>query len=227
MNGILLPPKVKIADRQKVWDIGARFVYACIDDLGTAQAAANDCAYMNFKFGLYHRLRYPPEEKSVPTQLVEAKESLAAVSKLLVPNLPFLLVLERSPEYPFCETNMYRGMVETFLAAMPNAIVRMNAATIDWLQPSAKILMRPLWIHAPTEDVKFAPWAQFAFRSFPTRDISGTNAEWVQDWAEYQKAIQPIPVVNDNNNQNDLLPEMTDHDRLMYIYDFVKRFEKL
>lgn len=217
MNGIYLRGKNSIADtnRQKLWDTGVRYVYADIDDLGTAQNAANDCAYQGFKFGVHYRLRYPPEQGSVATQLVIVGEKLQALQQIKgLTWLPFLLVLERSPEYPFCETNMYRNMVDSFLAGMPNAMVRMNKATIDWLTPSAKILARPLWLHAPTKDVQYAPWKQFAYRSYAERDIQGTMAEWVEEW------VQPQEAVIEDNSQKDLL---SDSEKIDFVYQAVKK----
>lgn len=180
-NGILVEKGVKIFDSEKLWQqFMTRYVYVDATDNSCFMNVAGSCAMQGFEWGLFTRLRNPPEPKSADSQAQEFSIAVQASSYEKKPQLPPVLELKAGAT-PFCETNMYRRMVEQFILKFKSyggekLVIKVARNVIDWLTPSSTILACDLWIHEPTAHLDFHPWTNFAFRSYAARDMLGTMA---------------------------------------------------
>jgi hypothetical protein len=180
-QGIVLEKGIKIFDSEKLWQqFSTHFVYVDGTDNPMLNNVAGTCAMQGFEWGLFTRLRNPPEPKSADSQAQEFATVLNALHYEKNPLLPAVLELKAGLT-PFCETNMYRGMVETFIKKFHDycgkkVVIRATREVIDWLTPSSTILACDLWLHESTSRLDFHPWKNFAFRSYAVRDMLGTKA---------------------------------------------------
>jgi hypothetical protein len=181
VNGIWLEKGVTILDSEKLWQqFQTRLVYVDMSGNSSLLNVANTCAYQGFAWGGFHRMRYPPEIGSADSQAFEFAAAVLKEQYGCLPTLPPVLELRRGVPV-FCETNQYRGMVETLIKnfktyAGKKVIIRATKEVIKWLTPSSTILACDLWIHEPTTQLDYRPWTNYAFRSFAPRDMLGTMA---------------------------------------------------
>jgi hypothetical protein len=181
VNGIWLEKDVTIFDSEKLWQqFQTRLVYVDMSGNSSLLNVVNTCAYQGFSWGGYHRLRYPPEIGSADSQAFEFAGAILREQYGSPPTLPPVLELRRGVPV-FCETNQYRGMVETLIKnfktyAGKKVVIRATREVIKWLSPSSTILACDFWIHEPTTRLDYSPWTNYAFRSFAARDMMGTMA---------------------------------------------------
>lgn len=210
--GIWLKKDWKATNPQKLWDTGIRFIYTDLTNNGALSDTANVCAYYGFKMGLYHRLRYPTEIGSADSQ---AQEFMVAQNTLMnfkeykdVIFLPPVLHLAKGDPV-LCETNMYRGMVMTFLQKYHSYhgvsltfLLRMTTDMITWMKPTQQIVDSfGLWYHEPTTKMNYAPWTKYVYRSYAARSMAGIMAEPVDDVlipiTPPTPVTPPVPVLTD------------------------------
>jgi hypothetical protein len=201
MNGIFFRKDIKLVNWQELWNLGVRFIYADATKNSLLLDSANACAYQGFKLGLYHRLRYPPEEGSADSQAQEfARQESAMMNLSTYKDVKFLtpvLLLEKGGP-ALCETNFYRGMIMTFLqkyrsyhGESENFYLRMTDEMIAWMHPTQAIVDAfKLWIHEPTKVLVYSPWKSYVYRSYAARSMAGNMAEPVDEWV-----VPPVPPV--------------------------------
>ena len=194
MNGIWLKKNVVITNPQELWNPqrNVRLVYTDLTGNSSLRNVANTCAFQGFKLGLYHRLRYPPEEGSADSQAQEFAVAEAALMNTpdysAIKWLPPVLLLEKGVP-PLCETNAYRGMVMTFInkyhsyhGLSANFLLKMTDEMIFWMNPTQQIVDTfKLFYHEPTKIMAYSPWKKYEYRSYLARSMEGTMAEPFDD----------------------------------------------
>ena len=186
IEGISLKPKVKIADRQALWNYGCRFVYADVRENNCALSVAGDCEFVGMGFGGLWKLRYGQGQGSGDSQAFEFCEALAPLkTALLTP------VLELNRDFGVLpETGSYRELLTDFLNKFhsytnKSVILRMTRSIAEWLVPDLFILdyafEHGLWIHEPlNQALKAGSFRFYSLRSYAERPVAGTSGAWVQ-----------------------------------------------
>lgn len=187
IEGICLKTNVKIADRQALWNKGARFVYADVKKNSCLLSVVGDCNYQGFKFGGMARVRYNPGAGLGDTQAFEFSDSLAHIPSA---TLPPVLELSRD-DGVLPDTRGYRDMLKDLLHKYQDyskggkLILKMSRSIAEWLVPDQFLLDYAfnygLWIHEPLDQPLAAgAFRYYSLRSFKDRSVAGTACEWVQ-----------------------------------------------
>jgi hypothetical protein len=186
IEGISLKPKVRITDRQALWNYGCRFVYVDVKDNSALLSVKGDCEFQGFKLGGLARLRYFPGAGLGDTQ---AFEFFDALGHLPTATLPPVLELTRD-DGVLPETKSYRELLKDFLNrfysySKGRVILKMTRSLAEWLVPDQFLLdyvfNYGLWIHEPLDQpLEAGSFRFYSLRSYAQRPVAGTAAEWVQ-----------------------------------------------
>jgi hypothetical protein len=186
IEGISIKENLKLADRQAIWDAGARFCYCELRENSCVRSVMNDCEYMGIQFGGLWKLRYFPGAGTGDSQ---AFDFAAALSRLPYATLPPVVELCRD-DGVLPETKSFRENLKLFITRFydhsrgHNVIVKLTRSLAEWLEPDDFLLKhsmeRGLWIHEPKGPISIGKFQYWTLRSFAERSVGGTSAQWVQ-----------------------------------------------
>ena len=242
INGISLASKVKIIDKQKLWNLGVRFVYADTEDNSSLLQVTGECEYQGFKFGGLKRLRYFPGAGTGESQAFNFADQLAHIPTAKLP--PVLEITNQDgplPELNEWLLSFFKHFPE-YSKGAKTVVIKASKSVIDGLKPVQAIqdyvLSNGLWITSPSNPISISPFKYYTLRGYTARLIEGTMAEWVDipgsiDQFKAWVAGSPLrfattevpPVVVPGDPPEE--PGPTDHDMLVAIYKMVKRIEGL
>ena len=238
INGIRIANNTKIADKQKLWNTGCRFVYADVEDNGCLLNVAGDAEFQGFLFGGLKRLRYFPGAGSGDSQ---AQNFMVSLSRLPTAKLPPVLEIT-TQDGPLPELNAW---LKQFFKCYSDytkggkVVIKASKSIIDGIKPIQEIqdyiLANGLWIYSPSNPIELSPLKFYTLRSYGAKSIEGTMAEWVdvpgtldqfKAWVngvalrfstiEVPPVVVPPPVI-----------ELTDSQKIDVIYRAVIRIQTL
>lgn len=183
VNGVSLRKGIGLSNPQKLWDIGVRFVYAEANDNSMLRNVRGACDWYGFKFGVWSRLRYPPESGSPKTQVYEVYQALQGVKRDLPTVLALELPLDGTPIPP---SNVYVDNANVWLQDIlsylkgEDLMVKVDEKVTGGFTPSGKMTTLPVWLKQRAGvQVVSAKFPCYTLRSYSERDVYGTKAEWV------------------------------------------------
>ena len=135
INGISLASKVKVVDKQKLWNIGVRFVYAETEDNNCLLQVTGECEYQGFKFGGLKRVRYFPGAGSGETQAFNFADQLLHLPTAVLP--PVLEITTQDgplPELNDWLVSFFKHFSE-YSKGPKYVMLKASMAVIDGLKP--------------------------------------------------------------------------------------------